>query len=105
MVVVAVAIAAALWGAASCGREQEPAPRQFARRLVILGFDGVDPKLLSRWMGEGKLPKLRELAARGDFRPLTSTNPPQSPVAWTSFATGTLFWAAICQKGSPMRRV
>jgi len=89
MVVVAVALAAAVGGAASCGREREPAPRQFSRRLVVLGFDGVDPKLLSRWMDEGKLPKLRALAGRGDFRPLTSTNPPQSPVAWTSFATGT----------------
>jgi predicted AlkP superfamily phosphohydrolase/phosphomutase len=56
---------------------------------VILGFDGVDPRLLSRWMEEGKLPRLGALAERGDYRPLTSTNPPQSPVAWTSFATGT----------------
>jgi len=40
-------------------------------------------------MEEGKLPHLRTLATRGDYRPLTSTNPPQSPVAWTTFATGT----------------
>jgi len=85
--VVAVALATVVEWGASCGKE--PPPRVFARRLVILGFDGVDPKLLSRWMDEGKLPKLRALAARGDFRPLGSTNPPQSPVAWTSFATGT----------------
>ena len=84
---VAVALATVVGWGASCGKE--PPPRAFARRLVILGFDGVDPKLLSRWMDEGKLPKLRALAARGDFRPLGSTNPPQSPVAWTSFATGT----------------
>ncbi|TMB17312.1 MAG: phosphodiesterase [Deltaproteobacteria bacterium] len=59
------------------------------RRLVILGFDGVDPRLLANWMAEGKLPRLRQLSEGGDFRPLGSTNPPQSPVAWTSFATGT----------------
>ena len=70
-----------------CGeRAGGPPP---SRRLVILGFDGVDPRLLSRWMGEGKLPILAGLAARGDYRPLASTIPPQSPVAWTSFATGT----------------
>src|SRR5438046_2584826 len=40
-------------------------------------------------MEEGKLPRLRALAERGDFRRLASTNPPQSPVAWTTFATGT----------------
>ena len=58
-------------------------------RLLILGFDGVDPRFLQRWMDEGQLPHLRELAERGSFNVLKSTNPPQSPVAWTSFATGT----------------
>src|SRR5262245_31288202 len=70
-----------------CGeRAGGPPP---SRRLVILGFDGVDPHMLSRWMDAGKLPNLAALAARGDYRPLTSTIPPQSPVAWTTFATGT----------------
>src|SRR6185369_9627320 len=45
--------------------------------------------MLARWMDDGKLPALRALASHGDFRPLASTVPPQSPVAWTSFATGT----------------
>jgi predicted AlkP superfamily phosphohydrolase/phosphomutase len=85
VVVAAVVLAATTCG---CGR-QEARSRAHDARLVILGFDGVDPRLLSRWMEEGKLPHLRALAERGDFRPLTSTNPPQSPVAWTSFATGT----------------
>jgi predicted AlkP superfamily phosphohydrolase/phosphomutase len=82
--VVAVALATVLAGCG--GREAAKVP---ARRLVILGFDGVDPRLLSGWMNEGKLPVLRSLSERGDFRPLISTIPPQSPVAWTSFATGT----------------
>jgi len=72
--------------ALGCGGQPPSAP---GKRLVILGFDGVDPRLLTRWMGDGQLPRIRELAERGDFRPLASTNPPQSPVAWTSFATGT----------------
>ena len=82
MVIVALAaIAGGCGGGHETGRP--------TRRLVILGFDGVDPRLLSRWMEEGKLPHLKALSERGDYRPLTSTNPPQSPVAWTSFATGT----------------
>jgi predicted AlkP superfamily phosphohydrolase/phosphomutase len=62
-------------------------------RLIILGFDGVDPRWLERWAKEGKLPTLAKLIAAHDgraYRHLSSTNPPQSPVAWTSFATGTL---------------
>jgi len=81
---VAIALLAIVAG---CGDGQEAGRR--GPRLVILGFDGVDPRLLSRWMEEGKLPRLRALAERGDYRPLASTNPPQSPVAWTTFATGT----------------
>ena len=82
---MAIALLAAIGG--GCGGGHEVGRR--GPRLVILGFDGVDPRLLSRWMEEGKLPHLRGLAESGDFRPLASTNPPQSPVAWTSFATGT----------------
>ena len=82
---MAIALLAAIGG--GCGGGHEVGRR--GPRLVILGFDGVDPRLLSRWMEEGKLPRLRALAERGDYRPLASTNPPQSPVAWTTFATGT----------------
>jgi predicted AlkP superfamily phosphohydrolase/phosphomutase len=62
-------------------------------RLIILGFDGVDPRWLEQWAKAGKLPALKAMMdAQGGahYRPLGSTNPPQSPVAWTSFATGTL---------------
>lgn len=58
-------------------------------RVVVLGFDGMDPNLLQGWIDEGKLPHFAKLAAEGSFQPLPTTNPPQSPVAWSSFATGT----------------
>ncbi|HYR96871.1 MAG TPA: alkaline phosphatase family protein [Candidatus Binatus sp.] len=82
---MAIVVLATVVGGCQTERGAEP----HTRRLVILGFDGVDPRLLSRWMEEGKLPALRALSEHGDYRPLASTNPPQSPVAWTSFATGT----------------
>lgn len=66
---------------------QEPAPVD--RRLVILGFDGMDPELASLWMDEGALPNFADLREKGDFRPLATSNPPQSPVAWSDFATGS----------------
>ncbi len=68
-------------------RAAQPAhPR--VSQVVVLGFDGVDPGLLSKWLSAGKLPHLARLAAQGTFRPLGTTNPPESPVSWASFATG-----------------
>ncbi|MBN1826588.1 MAG: alkaline phosphatase family protein [Candidatus Eisenbacteria bacterium] len=57
-------------------------------RVVILGLDGLDPGLAKRWMDEGLLPNFSRLAERGSFRPLQSSWPSMSPVAWSSFATG-----------------
>ncbi len=68
-----------------CGRT---ATRPVTRQVVVLGFDGADPQLAARWMAEGRLPHLQRLADQGTFKPLGTTNPPESPVAWASFATG-----------------
>jgi predicted AlkP superfamily phosphohydrolase/phosphomutase len=58
------------------------------RRVVILGFDGMDPQLTERFIAQGKLPNLAKLRERGTFRLLATTIPPISPVAWSSFLTG-----------------
>jgi predicted AlkP superfamily phosphohydrolase/phosphomutase len=58
------------------------------RRLIILGIDGMDPQLLHRFIREGKMPNFAKLEAQGDFRPLTTSIPPQSPVAWSNLITG-----------------
>ena len=64
------------------------AARGRVKRVVILGLDGLDYGLTQRLLGEGKLPHLAALRDRGCFRPLASTLPPISPVAWSSFQTG-----------------
>jgi predicted AlkP superfamily phosphohydrolase/phosphomutase len=79
------ALAAGGWGAA-CRRAAITRP--VTTQVVVLGFDGADPTLAAKWMAEGKLPNLAHLAQAGTFRPLGTTNPPESPVAWASFATG-----------------
>jgi predicted AlkP superfamily phosphohydrolase/phosphomutase len=58
------------------------------KRVVIVGFDGMDPELANRFMGEGKLPNLARLRESGTFRPLRTTFPAISPVAWSTFQTG-----------------
>ncbi len=67
--------------------------RVFARsrikKVVVLGLDGLDYELTKKWLGEGKLPNFAKLRDQGCFKPLSSTIPPISPVAWSSFQTGT----------------
>src|SRR5260370_24913864 len=58
------------------------------KRIVILGFDGMDPQLTERFIKQGKRPNLARLRERGSFHPLATTLPPISPVAWSSFLTG-----------------
>jgi predicted AlkP superfamily phosphohydrolase/phosphomutase len=62
--------------------------RSRVKRFVILGLDGMDYRLTRKFMAEGKLPNLAALGERGCFKPLASTVPPISPVAWSSFQTG-----------------
>jgi hypothetical protein len=70
------------------GCRRAPATRPVTTQVVVLGFDGADANLLSKWAKQGKLPNLARLAEMRTFRPLGTTNPPESPVAWASFATG-----------------
>jgi predicted AlkP superfamily phosphohydrolase/phosphomutase len=72
--------------AIACGTRRPP--EVFHQKLVVLGFDGMDPRLVRKWMDEGKLPNLQKLAASGALLPLTTTHSPESPTAWASFATG-----------------
>lgn len=58
------------------------------QRVVVLGLDGMDPGLTTRFMQQGDLPNLKGLAEVGVFRPLDTSNPSMSPVAWSTFATG-----------------
>jgi predicted AlkP superfamily phosphohydrolase/phosphomutase len=65
------------------------APRASVGRFIVVGLDGQDPVLTDRFMREGLLPNFSRLAAQGSYRPLRTTFPSVSPVAWSSFSTGT----------------
>ncbi len=58
-------------------------------RVVILGLDGMEPTLAERFMAEGKLPNLAGLKKGGAYSKLETTIPSISPVAWSSFMTGS----------------
>ncbi|MFZ0798594.1 MAG: alkaline phosphatase family protein [Terriglobales bacterium] len=59
-----------------------------SRKMIILGVDGLDPDLLTKFMAEGKMPNFARLAQQGSFKHLTTSIPPQSPVAWSNMITG-----------------
>src|SRR5688572_10580234 len=73
-------------GATSCSRAG--GRNSVWQKLVILGFDGMDPDLVLRWVAEGKLPNIKRLMDQGGLYPLTTTHSAESPTAWASFATG-----------------
>ncbi len=75
-----------LWRAVFGGRS---AAKGRFKRVVVLGLDGLDYTLTERMLAEGKLPHLEALRKQGCFKPLGTTLPSISPVAWSSFQTGT----------------
>ena len=64
-----------------------PAGRKKTGRVVILGFDGVEPTIVDAMLAAGELPNLAKLREQGGYQRLASSNPPHSPTAWSSFAT------------------
>src|SRR6185503_6985861 len=52
-------------------------------------LDGLEPTLVRRLMDKGALPNLARLAASGSFGTMATTLPAQTPVAFSTFATGT----------------
>ena len=82
--------AAAGCGAAAaplaCNSEQRKPATD--KRAIVLGLDGLDPKILQALMDTGRVPNFKKLAEKGAFRALSTTMPALSPVAWSTFITG-----------------
>jgi len=59
------------------------------KKVIFLGLDGLEPTLVERYLSEGKMPNLAKLKDQGSYSRLRTTFPPLSPVAWSTFATGS----------------
>jgi predicted AlkP superfamily phosphohydrolase/phosphomutase len=57
-------------------------------RILIIGLDGADPALLTRWCGDGSLPAIQALFARGCSGGLSTPEGLGDDAAWPSFYTG-----------------
>ena len=59
-----------------------------AKKIIIIGLDGVPLDIIQRWASSGHLPTLRRLMENGAAGPLSSTIPPTSGPSWSTFVTG-----------------
>lgn len=62
--------------------------RALGTKVIVIGIDGMDPRLCENMMRDGLLPNLQKMARAGGFSPLATSMPPQSPVAWANFING-----------------
>src|SRR6185369_7194563 len=74
----------------ACDRPRQAGEARPAARapLVVLGLDAGTWDLLDPWIERGLLPNLARLRDGGAHGVLRSTQPSNSPVIWTSIATG-----------------
>ncbi len=56
--------------------------------VAIIGLDGADWNIINRLLAKEKLPHLRQLIQEGTSGVLHTVHPTNSPVIWTSIATG-----------------
>lgn len=57
-------------------------------KVLLVGLDGADWKIVDPLMAAGRMPNLRDLVRNGVSSNLLSITPMLSPVIWTSIATG-----------------
>src|SRR4051812_14242039 len=62
--------------------------RAAGKKVIVIGIDGMDPRLSEQMMRDGQLPNLAKMRAAGGFSPLGTSIPPQSPLAWADFING-----------------
>jgi len=59
------------------------------KKVIVIGLDGFEPKIAEAMMARGELPNLMKLREQGGYSRLKTTPSAQTPVAWSTFSTGT----------------
>jgi len=59
-----------------------------ARRVLLVGWDAADWKVIHPLMDAGKMPNVQRLVENGAMGQIATLHPPLSPMLWTSIATG-----------------
>ena len=61
------------------------------RKVLVLGVDGMDPKLTKKYIAEGIMPNTKKLIEMGSAREdlkMIGGQPTVTPPMWTTLATG-----------------
>jgi predicted AlkP superfamily phosphohydrolase/phosphomutase/tetratricopeptide (TPR) repeat protein len=61
---------------------------QKKNKILVIGWDAADWKVITPLIEQGKMPALQSLMARGAHGRIQTLDPPLSPMLWTSIATG-----------------
>jgi predicted AlkP superfamily phosphohydrolase/phosphomutase len=59
------------------------------KRVIVIGLDGLEPKIVDKLLAQDELPNLKRLQDLGGYSRVKTTFPAQTPVAWSTFSTGT----------------
>ena len=59
------------------------------KKVIVIGLDGLEPGIVEAMLERAELPNLARIRAAGSYSRLKTTYPAQTPVAWSSFVTGT----------------
>lgn len=63
-------------------------PDRIARRLLVIGWDAADWKIIDPLLAQGLMPNLKRMIDNGVRGDITSLDPKLSPLLWTTVATG-----------------
>lgn len=58
------------------------------KRVLLIGWDAADWKVINRLMDEGKMPNMEKFVSQGVMGNIATLYPDLSPMLWTSIATG-----------------
>lgn len=59
------------------------------KKVIVVGLDGLEPSIIETLLQRNELPNFARLRDSGSYGRLRTTYPAQTPVAWSSFMTGT----------------
>ena len=57
-------------------------------KVLLIGWDAADWKIIGPLMAKGQMPALKKLIDKGVYGNMSTMNPPYSPMLWSSVATG-----------------